>query len=175
VIKIIDNLLPHNQWKELHDYFLPNDDSKDIDCPYYFLDHMVEDDHFQFVHPIARACDGHYFNRIRINRIAPILRKLDVDFLLRAKVNMTSQTHEPFQSIFHTDTEHNNLTAIYYFNTCNGKTRFEDPEIDDVDTVANRVLIFPSKKKHCTVTTTDAKVRVVLNVNYLPTIHNAQR
>ena len=53
-------------------------------------------------------------------------------------------------------------------NTCNGKTRFENPEIGDVDSVGNRIVIFNAKQKHCTVTATDVQARVVININYLP-------
>lgn len=168
MIKIIDNLLPHNEWKLLHDYYLTNDESIEVDCPYLYLDHMVENDHFQFVHPIATAREGGYFNRLRVHRIKALLEKLKVDYLLRCKVNLTTCTPEPLQSTYHCDSEQNNITAIYYINTCNGKTRFKDEDIDDVDSVANRAVVFPSHLMHCTVTATDVKARVVININYLP-------
>ncbi len=166
MIKIIDDLLPHQQWQELHDYFLIHD------CPYKYLDHMVSggDSHFQFVHGIVLGGIGGapIFDETRIKRIEPILTRLNIDFLLRAKVNLTTRTSEPLQSNFHCDTNQNNLTAIYYVNTCNGKTRFENPDIEDVDSIANRVIIFNAQQKHCTVTATDVKARVVANINYLP-------
>lgn len=168
MIKIIDNLLPHQQWQELHDYFLIHD------CPWVYRDCMVCKDekntHFQFVQAmfLGSGVGPIRFDEKRVSVIQPILARLNIDFLLRAKVNMTTRTHEPFQSDFHCDTTQNNLTAIYYVNTCNGKTRFENPDIEDVDSIANRVIIFNAQQKHCTVTATDVKARVVANINYLP-------
>lgn len=163
MIKIIDNLLPYEQWQALQNYYLSSE------CTWAYSDVMVSlneiNSHFQFVHGIK----GDYlYDTERLNRIHPVITKLNVDFLLRVKVNLTTRTHEPFQSDFHRDTDQNNLTAIYYLNTCNGKTRFQNPDIEDVDSVGNRVVIFNSKQKHCTVTATDVKARVVANINYLP-------
>ena len=168
MIKIIDNLLPQQQWQELYDYYLRGD------CLWTYKEHMVcpveKNCHFQFVHSIllGNGVGSIWLDETRLIRIQPILEKLNIAFLLRAKVNLTTRTHEPFQSDFHCDTDNNNLTAIYYVNTCNGKTRFENPEIGDVDSVGNRVVIFNARQKHCTVTATDVQARVVVNINYLP-------
>ena len=170
MIKIIDNLLPYQQWQELHDYFLLHAHG----CPWVYMDSMVcaeeKNSHFQFVHGIllGSGAGPTLIDETRLIRIQPILKKLNIAFLLRAKVNLTTRTHEPVQTDFHCDTDNNNLTAIYYMNTCNGKTRFENPEIGDVDSVGNRIVIFNAKQKHCTVTATDVQARVVININYLP-------
>ncbi len=165
MIKLIDDLLTYQEWQELHDYFL--------DCNWVYHQHIVGEDekvdHFQFVHfvQVATPFPTPIDNK-PLSTIQPVLKKLNIDFLLRAKVNLSTRTHEAIQTDFHCDTEQNNLTAIYYLNTCNGKTRFENPDIGDVDSVANRLLIFNSHQKHCTVTATDVKARVVININYLP-------
>ena len=56
-------------------------------------------------------------------------------------------------------------TAILYMNTNDGYTEFESGEI--VESVANRVVIFSGTKMHRGTTCTDAKRRVVMNINYI--------
>ena len=55
-------------------------------------------------------------------------------------------------------------TCIYYVNTCNGYTEFEDGTI--VESVANRMAVFSSSILHRGVTQTDTKVRCVINCNW---------
>ena len=62
------------------------------------------------------------------------------------------------------------LTAIYYVNTNNGYTYFEDGQ--KVESVENRLVIMPSNLPHAGATCTDELRRVVINFNYLPFGHN---
>ena len=55
-------------------------------------------------------------------------------------------------------------TAIFYVNTNNGYTKFEDETI--VESVANRVVTFPANMKHTGTSCTDEKTRVIINFNY---------
>ena len=56
-------------------------------------------------------------------------------------------------------------TSIFYVNTNNGYTVFEDGT--KVESVANRMLTFPSNLKHCGTSCTDKNIRSVINFNYL--------
>jgi hypothetical protein len=58
------------------------------------------------------------------------------------------------------------LTAIYYVNDNNGSTKFEDG--DSIDSVANRLVIFPSNLRHSGTRCTDQQRRIVINFNYMP-------
>ena len=55
-------------------------------------------------------------------------------------------------------------TAIFYLNSNNGYTEFEDGT--KVESVANRFVSFPSTLKHRGTSCTDENVRVVINFNY---------
>ena len=55
-------------------------------------------------------------------------------------------------------------TSIFYVNTNNGYTKFEDGT--KVESVANRLVSFPANKKHTGTSCTDEKTRVVINFNY---------
>ena len=55
-------------------------------------------------------------------------------------------------------------TSIFYVNTNNGYTKFEDGT--KVESVANRMVTFPANMKHTGTSCTDEKIRVVINFNY---------
>ena len=55
-------------------------------------------------------------------------------------------------------------TAIFYANTNNGYTKFENGLI--VESVANRMVFFSADMKHTGTSCTDEKTRVVINFNY---------
>ena len=100
--------------------------------------------------------------------ICPILDKLGVKLPVRIKFNLRPSTPDLVKSSFHTDiSELKGIpykTAIYYVNSNNGYTEFEDGE--RVESVSNRMLIFDGNESHRGVTCTDEKIRVVLNINY---------
>ena len=60
---------------------------------------------------------------------------------------------------------HGMRTGVLYMNTCNGYTAFENDT--QVQSVANRFVSFPAYMRHTGTTTTDEKVRVVVNFNYI--------
>ena len=62
------------------------------------------------------------------------------------------------------------LTAIFYINTNNGYTYFEDGQ--KIESIENRMVMFPSNIPHAGATCTDEDRRVVLNLNYLPFGHD---
>ena len=62
----------------------------------------------------------------------------------------------------------NQQTAIFYLNTNNGYTKFQDNTIQDVNSVANRLITFDGSLQHAGCSCTDQNVRVVLNINYIP-------
>ena len=106
---------------------------------------------------------SHTYNVI----LMPVLRRLDVDIkkVIKAKVNNNLATNEIMEYGFHIDTSEDCYTAIFYMNTNNGYTLFEDG--DKVDSIANRVLIFDSSCRHSVSTHTDTTNRYVLNINWL--------
>ena len=56
-------------------------------------------------------------------------------------------------------------TAILYINTNNGFTEFEDGV--KVESIANRLVMFPSNFKHRGITQTDEQTRIMINFNFL--------
>ncbi len=84
--------------------------------------------------------------------------------LTRVKVNFYPYTETVYEHDQHIDYEYPMYGAVLSLNTCNGFTRLSDGT--RVDSVANRLLIFDSSKKHNSSTTSNARGRYNINFNY---------
>jgi hypothetical protein len=119
---------------------------------------------FQFTHSFFMnymIASSAYFNIL-----TPILKKLKPHALIRIKANLRPYTEQPHQTEWHIDNEVPNAkTAIFYVNTNNGCTLFKDKK--RILSEENKIIIFDSKIKHCGVTSTNTKYRIVLNFNYV--------
>jgi hypothetical protein len=121
---------------------------------------------FQFTHTFFdhNAEASKYYRDL----IFPFFALLNPVSIIRVKANLTGVSQnfqEKTISQFHIDIpEANNKTAIYYVNSNNGKTVF--PNGTEIDSVANRMVIFDGSEQHTAVSCTDQQVRCVLNFNY---------
>jgi len=97
----------------------------------------------------------------------------EVDFkeVLRMKMNMYVNHTVQHVHQKHTDITQGGdgktpmkglVTAIFNFTDCDGFTQIEDTKYPSK---ANSIIIFDGNKKHCGATPTNAKKRVVLNIN----------
>ena len=127
-----------------------------------------EGDKFQFTHNFYKNNTGpssqHYG---AINPILEIIRPKEV---VRIKANLLTRTQKIIPNTFHTDIGGNMgvipyTTAIFYVNSNNGYTEFENGAI--VESEENRMVVFPAEMKHRGTSCTDKKIRVVINFNYL--------
>ena len=92
--------------------------------------------------------------------------------LWRIKTNLLTRTSNIIENAFHIDMFSNMseeklkqwTTSIFYVNTNNGYTEFEDGT--KVESVANRFISFPANLKHRGTSCTDENTRVVINFNY---------
>jgi len=164
-MKIIDDFLSPSDFK-LTQHFFCNPNS---DITWYFNDTIAGQqglDQYQFVHTffnLSKPFTSNYSNFLQ-----PFLTKLNAKYILRIKANLRPRTPQGVLSPYHTDMDLNQQTAIFYLNTNNGYTKFQDSTFDDVPSVANRLLTFYGGLKHCGCSCTDQNTRVVLNVNYIP-------
>jgi len=127
------------------------------------------EDTFQFCHSFIEG--GVTQPWAFIDVLQPVLAKIDPLIFLRIKANILTKTPEVVENTFHVD--HGDLsqeklkqwtTSIFYMNTNNGYTEFEDGT--KVESIENRMLTFPSNLKHRGTSCTDKKIRVVINFNY---------
>ena len=131
--------------------------------PWYFNDNGVYpgDGHWQFVHSF-------YTKNQPSSQFIELTRDLvpENSVLIRIKANCTTKAESPSQLPFHIDCtwlEREYTTSIFYVNTNNGFTVFENGE--KIESVANRLITFPSSMKHTGITSTDDR-RVLINFNY---------
>ena len=106
-----------------------------------------------------------------IEKLHPILNKINLISLFRIKANLLTRTPNIIENEFHVDMPGVSkeklkqwTTSIFYVNTNNGYTEFEDGT--KVESVANRMVTFPTNLKHRGTSCTDEKIRIVINFNY---------
>jgi len=165
-MKIIDDFLSPSDFEITQQYFLSHD------FTWYFNDSISSTrkdlDQFQFVHSffnISRPSQNNWSPFLQ-----PILTKLNAKYIYRIKANLRPRTSQGVLSDFHTDMSLNQQTAIFYLNTNNGYTKFKENDYPDVPSVANRLLTFYGALEHCGCSATDCNNRIVLNINYIPSI-----
>lgn len=118
---------------------------------------------FQFVHMMYQ---NHMITSEYFKQIYPLINKINPNALVRVKANLTTKTVTNTQFGYHTDFEgvENLKSAVYYLDTTNGPTVFEDGT--KVDCVKNRLLVFDNNMLHTSSSCTDQKVRRVININF---------
>ena len=102
--------------------------------------------------------------------IEKLSNKLNYSNSIRIKANCELAKYVQFKSDFHIDqrnpdkTPLENVTnCIYYLNTNNGYTEFRDGTI--VESLSDRLLIFPNNLSHRGVSQTNCSYRIVINFN----------
>ena len=156
-MQVIDNFLSEDEFKNLRSYI------SSTSFPWYFGLVTTDSKTAQFVHTFyandAPTSSWPYveFFRLRLNMAS----------LVRIKVNLnpkteTLQVHEDAFRIDYPDI----TTAVYYLNTCDGYTLFEDGT--KVNSVENRIVIFDSNMRHTGTSCTNEAGRLVMNINYFP-------
>lgn len=158
---------------KIEDDFLSPEDLDKLDSiinsphfPWFFQKEQTWDDdpffcHIMYCHDISQS---QFY--LQVNEI--FKKHLNWTSLYRLNVNLVPKIGST--SNFHTDVndEHNEevmTTAIFYLNTNNGYTEFENGEI--VESISNRLVEFPSSCRHRAIGQTDTDKRVVLNFNYI--------
>ena len=160
-MNVIDNFLPDHVHNRIESNLLgPQFPWNFNTATVYGSDCGLED--FQFVHDFYAPISGPVSNYYSL--IDSIIDLLGVKYLVRVKANLNTNTHTLFEREFHRDVDLDCKTAIYYVNTNDGYTRFEDGT--KIESVANRIAVFESNLKHCGTTCTNTKSRVVINLNY---------
>ena len=153
---IINSYLFHvDQTEDIHNFI----DAKQV--PWFVVYQKEYKNSFYFSHlPYDQQTIASQWFSI----LGPILRELNPKSLVRIKANLFPRTGKIEEHGYHTDFPFKCTTSIFYLNTNNGYTKFEDGTI--VESVANRLLTFPSLCKHTGSSCTDEAGRVSINFNY---------
>ena len=172
-IKFHDDFLSEKEYIPIYQYFLDNKFGYDGEgVSWWWTDGVVEegDGLFQFTN-LCYAKDK-LLNPIMYQVLMPIINKIKPMALHRIKANLTLnkviQDVDPVK-LLHVDSPYchnrgNMTTGIYYVNTNDGGTYFEDGTM--VESVANRFVFFPCNIKHAGVPCSDKTRRIVINFNW---------
>ncbi len=164
-MKIEDNFLKQEEFDKIQKLM-----GEPSPFPWFYADRIVfEDDvdKFQFIHAFY---DNHMPMSPFSNELDSIINIIQPFSIVKIRAKLLTRTPEIVESTFHVDIPllEENLkqwtTSIFYINTNNGYTKFEDGTI--VESVANRMLSFPANMKHCGTSCTNERRRIVINFNY---------
>jgi len=166
-IQIIDNIFSSEYFESLQKMFLSNS------FPWFIeSDSVYENDgHPQLIHLIYRNFEPVSESWNYIKDLIGTLQSYGLYGLYRIKANGTPIYSEIVEKEFHVDMREPDKSvtphrvAIFYINSNDGYTIFEDGT--KVDSVANRMVLFPGHLKHAGTTCTNAPLRVVLNIVYI--------
>ena len=166
-IEIYDNYLPGDYFNYLKEMLLTNNSNFSWNYSDFIVNENNNDiNEFQFVHIFY-----HHNTPVSpfFNEMTMIFQKLNPLTLINVKGNLLPRTTNNIEHGMHIDVVGSNCqnlrTAILYVNTNNGYTLFEDGT--KINSVENRMVIFPTHMRHTGATCTDEKIRVVINFNFL--------
>ena len=159
-VKIIDNLLDKDAFTSLQSFILGDDFAWHFN---EYVDYENEKDKFQFTHSFYKYNQPY---SVHYDLVNPILDTFDLFAIVRIKANLLTKTPKIVVNNYHVDHDKKNWnTSIFYLNTNNGYTEFKDGTI--INSVANRLITFPSEMAHRGTSCTDEKSRVVINFNWM--------
>jgi len=156
-MEIINNFLSDTDFQNLKKMLTSNT------FPYFYEKGVADENdnkNFYFIHQL-------YYNDKPASNffslILPIINKLNVKSLIRAKINLFPRTEKLIKYGEHADCVFSHKGAILYINSCDGGTYIGDKFIPSVE---NQVLLFDPSIKHRSTNCTDKKCRINININY---------
>ena len=162
MINVVDNFLEPQEFYEIKNLLMGSN------FPWVFNDGAVlsnkESDltDFQFTHAFYKdytICSPFFPS------VDPIIKKLNPVALVRIKANLNTRMDDIYTREMHQDIRgFKGTSAVFYVNTNNGKTMFEDGT--EIESVENRLLTFDSTLLHAGTTCMDQKTRCIINLNY---------
>jgi len=166
-ITVIDNFIDHKDWKNIHDnmvspwftwYYNKSHDSEE-DWNYSHLTHV-------FYSGVVKENQNPLISR-EFGLVQSILNKLLPCTLIRVKANLTTPAtnmDNPIKTLHNDSLIKTGITGVYYVNDNDGKTIFKDGS--KVDSVANRMVLFPNYLEHGIERSTKLD-RFVINFNFV--------
>ena len=159
--EIIDNFLDKVSFKHIKETILSENFQWFLSKKIALKNEKNKDNAIYFYHLIYKN-NAVYSNVIKI--IAPLIKKLEVKALIRIKANLYPNQNKLIVHERHRDYPFKHKGAIFYINTNNGYTLLENKI--KIKSIANRLLLFNSSKKHSSTSCTDKKRRVNINFNF---------
>jgi hypothetical protein len=158
---VIDNFLDKEYFTEIHD-IITGESELGKHFPWFFqkqINYLIDKDEdysFYLTHQL--------YNSVFYNKFKLFVDKLKSKKIIRVKANCYPHTHKIEEHKKHIDFDFPHKGCILSINTCDGATILEDGT--KIKSVANRALFFDPSKYHGSTSTTNAKARFNINVNY---------
>ena len=146
---------PRCQWRYVN--YIAHKDGRDNDNDGYFV-HSFKDCHPQTF--VDRYPESPHFRLI-----SKILDKIKYQNILRIRSSLYPRRDVQKPDPFHIDYDFPHKVCIFYVNTNNGYTMFENGE--KIPSVENQLATFDGNEKHCSVVQTDTSARYIVNINIL--------
>ena len=175
-MKIIDNVMPQKDFDRVHSQFFDycSDPVLWAYAPAQVLLKDGSSDESFFFHVIyaqpemssSLTDDDKAFASPLFRLFTPLMARIGCTTPLRLRANLLINRNKHIHGIEHVDEITDKLdhkTAIFYMNTCNGYTVIGGTK---VESVANRVVIFPANTPHYVISQTNTDRRIVININY---------
>ena len=162
-MKIYKNFLSKQDFKKIKKQLMG------VNMPWYWSEGVVHPfarepiSNFQFVYVLILNSKQNCHPDM-INLLNPIISKLKFKQMRKIKANLVPCTPKIIEHGMHADKKVGR-TGIFYLNTCNGYTIFEDGT--KIMSEENKYIEFKSKLKHTGSSCTDKKRRIVINFNYV--------
>ena len=163
-MKIEDNFLEQKELEQLQKTML----GPTFTWNFGKIDTNNDVDNFHFVHLFyagGSPCSPHF------EVLSPIFKIIQAASLIQIKANLRTRTPNIIENEFHVDLSFFSeekrkqwTTSIFYVNTNNGYTKFEDGT--QIESIANRLITFPANMEYTGTSCTDENTRVVINFNY---------
>ena len=144
---------PRCQWRYVN--YIAHKDGRDNDNDGYFV-HSFKDCHPQ-------TFEDRYPESPHFPLIAKILDKIKYQNILRIRSSLYPRRDVQKPDPFHIDYNFPHKVCIFYVNTNNGYTMFENGE--KIPSVENQLATFDGNEKHCSVVQTDTSARYIVNIN----------
>jgi hypothetical protein len=173
--KIYDNFLDEENFLNLKNtmlilnfpwFYSEKTISSYIENPAFYRDDksFAKSGDYQFTHNFYI---DHQVNSTFFYLVDPLIKKINPKAIVKIKANLTNKTDRSMVFGFHVDQQDapsNLKTAVYYVNTTNGPTLFEDGT--EIESLENRLVVFDTNLVHSAVSQTDEKARIVINLNF---------
>ena len=168
--RIINNLLDKESFLEVKKFIMSPR------CDWRFLDFVASKEDYTkgnkngyFIHSFKDINPATNEDRFpespKFHLMLKILEKMKFNKLLRIRCSLFPRRDVQERDEYHIDYPFPHTTGIYYLNTNNGYTMFEN--VEKIPSVENQFAIFNGSEKHCTVVQTDTPARYIINFNVI--------
>ena len=162
--KKIDNFISKEKFKDVQEVMTSENFN------WFFQNYVVKEG--------TSKQDDYFFSHIFFNEklgvnsphygfvLHPIFQVLNANKIIRVKANLYINHNKKIEHEYHIDYPNlKHKVALFSINTNNGYTELEN--IGTFKSVENRMLIFDGDIKHRSVTQTDCKRRINININFI--------